>query len=982
MASCPRPFRGTEVSMPARLCARHLVLLIISTVSLMLTSPPIGAAQHGDPLQWPFLSTSTIKADAFIADNPAWDGRGVLIAVLDTGVALGVPGLTETPDGRTKILDVRVFTDEDRIELEPAEHDADDHGAALFAGEGRWLYGFDSVSQQPVEGSEILVGYFLESAFRNSAVEDLNANGRSDEVFGLVAYRTAEDGPWAAVIDTDADGDLADESLIHDYSVAQEWFHLGGNDPHGDADPVAFALNLWPEEREAALYFDGGAHGTHVAGIAAGYGINGQDGYNGIAPGAHIIAAKIGNNTLSGGATGPGSMIRAWRWAVERAEELEMPLVIQMSYGIGSEHEGTADAERLIDALLGEHPGVAATLSAGNDGPGLSSVGLPAAASQPFSVAALLAADTAHAVYGVELDGDRVFSFSSRGGELAKPDFACPGFAASTVPDHTGGRDVMRGTSMAAPQAAGACALLYSAARQTGTPVQRDLLRAALVRSARPLPPYGPFDVGAGVVDVPAAWTVYHELAERPASRPLLYKVSTPSPDAAEATGPTVLYRGDFYPRGQDRHEVTIDAVFPAHATEQDVADFYQAFDIVCPVDWVQVDRPSTYLKQDRSASFRLLFDTRRLAHPGLYQTSLELFDKRHDRAQRQRLGPAIMVPIAVAIPHELGAEGSVEVPVEALAASVTHRSYVTVTPRTGSLEIEVETEETSRDLTVLATAFDPEGREIPLGRVGAHNPRLEAAVPPHRLTAGVWEITLTGGIDNLQPVDARLHIRSLGLVEPVPSSASLAHSAGSAPGGSLQLSSELDSTWIGSATGRVDGSVYRTTETVSGHSFSKSLQIAPEETSLELRLAIPAEDWALFTDVAVQVLDSEGNAVAQTGFVYRLLSLDVPARADGVLTLKVLGGTADPDLSTPEWSLEIEERHHYRQPIPMTVTNAAGDDTIVLYPYRAADLLLEMQQTPPAPASGGAWLGSVHLEPRDPDHPQLVLELDLSVKR
>ena len=457
----------------------------------------------------------------FLQAHPGYDGRGVLIAILDSGIDPGVRGLDSTTTGERKIVDLRDFSGEGRIALTrlTPQDDSVRIGGVTLGGFGRVVL-FNAAG--PWYG-----GLFRETPLGPSDGADVDGNGRVGDSLPVLVTR-ASDG-WILLADRDRDGSFAGERPVHDFLTGHEMF---GWAMKRRVPRLNLAVNISEVSGEPVLdlLFDTRGHGTHVAGIAAGHNIYGVPGFNGVAPGAQLLGLKIANDA-QGGLSTTGSILRALDYAIRFAAARQVPLVANLSFGVGNEIEGSAVIDRMIDSVLTLHPELVFAISAGNDGPGLSTLSFPGSARRALTAGAILAGDPREPA---ATRGEPVAYFSARGGELAKPDIMTPGTAYSTVPLWNRGSETSSGTSMASPHAAGLAALLVSALKQENLAISAWNIRQALMVTARPIPDVSFLDQGAGIPDVGAA---YRWLLGRHRVADIEVRV------AGDSTGVTAAYR-------------------------------------------------------------------------------------------------------------------------------------------------------------------------------------------------------------------------------------------------------------------------------------------------------------------------------------------------------------------------------------------------------------------------------------------------------
>ena len=164
--------------------------------TLRQPAAPAAAAQMRG---WMPLTATGVPA--FLVQHPEWDGRGVLIGIMDSGIDAGVAGLDSTTTGRSKLLDLRDFSGEGRVPLQTVTPVGD---SVVIA--GRALRGFGRVRALASAGPWY-AGVLHERSLGEPHASNVNDNGSDGDSLAVIVAR-ASDG-WVLFADTDGDGSLA-----------------------------------------------------------------------------------------------------------------------------------------------------------------------------------------------------------------------------------------------------------------------------------------------------------------------------------------------------------------------------------------------------------------------------------------------------------------------------------------------------------------------------------------------------------------------------------------------------------------------------------------------------------------------------------------------------------------------------------------------------------------------------------------------------
>ncbi len=823
--------RGRAAAPPAAVAPPPVAVVPApdSTTAIVKTDPVL-------PPQLAFLAglmpLRSLGADTFRTQRPTFDGRGVLIAILDGGIDPGVPGLRTTSTGLPKLADLRDFSGEGRIDLVPLVVGPDGTvsiGAMRMGGLGRVA----RLAAPPYYG-----GVFRELPLGPRPASDVDGNGRNTDEFPVIVARSSSG--WFVMTDTDRDGSFEDEAPVYDYAVAGTTFSYASGAARGAGTVLTIAVNLGEADGRPVLdlVFDNAGHGTHVAGIAAGHDMFGVNGFDGVAPGAQLLGIKIANNAR-GGMSVTGSVLRGMNYAADYAQRRNLPLVLNLSYGVGNESEGSAAIDSLVDEFVLKHPGVLFVISAGNDGPGLSTVGFPGSAELALTACALFPGVFAKAPDEADPPPpDMIGWWSARGGEVAKPDVCAPGVAFSNVPAWHTGEEISAGTSMAAPAVSGAAALLQSALiQQNGRAARAVELKRALVASARPVPGGSPVDQGAGIPNVSAAFRwlqAGHQTG--------VYLIRSLPDGGNSSVGP-----GAYRRNGLAGPADTIQRFDVRSVDGQPAARLMLNSD----APWLAV-APVIDLKggpEIITAAYRPGLLTR----PGLYVGTVWA------RSATDTLGGplfalvnTVVVPATLAEPFHARAK---------LPAGGLARHFFDIPAGAGGITIRASAPGLKEKVTVYL--FEPDGKpsrggaQVSLG--GKDSARATLQVNADDLVPGVYEVVVTASPTGTAVVDLDVAMPAVAL-------------AARTPGAPATLRNEGEVAQAAGVRAELAGAV-RDTGVIGRGSQPVVLVVRPPAWAARMvvDVQLPRDVWNEVTDFGVTVFDSAGQQIGQGPMNYAL---------------------------------------------------------------------------------------------------------------
>ena len=398
------------------------------------------------------------KSLEYVKQNPDYDGKGVVIGILDTGIDPGATGVQYMADGTPKLIDLVDCTGSGDVDVSTIVQVNEKYqvkglsGRTLQLDKNWWK---EKQQQDQTAFPSVQLGIKpAHELFPESLVTRVKAH-RKKELEKSVNQYTSEVrqkiSDWQQSTDSstkESNSKLTADQLRQrddlqarmDALADKEWdddpgiildcvvffdgqdhravIFGGENDEQEDTpicpplaafakerqygtislvDQYNFGVNFYNDAKVLSIVGDCTPHGTHVAAIAAAA----EGDRSGVAPGAQLISIKIGDSRLGSMETG-SSIARGIMVAVQLGCD-----VINLSYGEGCQLPNAGRLIQFAEELVWRH-NIIFVSAVGNNGPALTTVNAPGGMSSCIlGVAAYVSPEMMKADYSMNSNSDR-----------------------------------------------------------------------------------------------------------------------------------------------------------------------------------------------------------------------------------------------------------------------------------------------------------------------------------------------------------------------------------------------------------------------------------------------------------------------------------------------------------------------------------------------------------------------------------------------